>query len=78
MLAMMIVLQTLDWMLVLKSILVGLIGGLVLLLFMISKNRSVQAKHEANDYIRKDSLHLWDRRDVYLYRRVEKERREQK
>ncbi len=78
MLAMMILLQTLDWMLVLKSILVGLVGGLAVLLFMISKNRSIKAKHEANDYIRKNSLHLWDRRDVYLYRRVEKERREQK
>ena len=78
MLAMMILLQTLDWMLVLKSILVGLVGGLAVLLFMISKNRSNKAKHEANDYIRKNSLHLWDRRDVYLYRRVEKERREQK
>ncbi len=78
MLAMMVLVQTLDWMLVLKSLLVGVIGGAVVLFLMVSKNRSVHAKQEANDYIRKGSLHLRDRRDVYLYRRVEKERREQK
>ena len=67
---------TSDW-------LVGLIGGLIMgaifstiiLLIMRRANKPVRFQYGAANYVRKDSLFINNRREIYLYRRVTKTRR---
>lgn len=55
---------------------IGLVVALVVVGGMIRQLKTAVPKREANDYIKQGSLHLSVRRDNFLYRKVEKKRRE--
>lgn len=63
-----------------KSILIGIISGLVLALIVVgvmyASMKSVAKKTEAGHYVVPDSLHIDYASDVFLYSKVTKERKE--
>lgn len=64
-------LEVLFW-----AILIGLVVALFVVGGMIRQLKTAVPKREANDYIKQGSLHLRVSRDNFLYRKIEKKRRE--
>lgn len=65
-----------------ESLLISLGIGLVLALIvtgvMLGQLKSVRARFEASDYVKPGSLHVRDARDIYLYNRIIRTKRETK
>ncbi len=61
---------------ILVSLVFGLIAGAVGIFLMISAMKTVRANNTASDYKRPNSLHLSSRSDMFLYRKVNKTRRQ--
>ena len=55
---------------------IGLAAGLITVLVMKSQLKSVRQQHQANIYMKSNSLHLTASNDVFLYRNVSRTRRE--
>ncbi len=58
-------------------IIIGLIIAAVIMFMLHGQMKTVKMNDEASDYIKKGSFHLSRSRDVFLYKRVEKQRKEQ-
>ncbi len=58
------------------AIVFGLIVGAVVLFVMISAMKTVRPNHTASDYKRPGSLKLRINRDMYLYKKVNKTKRD--
>ena len=52
------------------SLVIGFVVALIVTLIMRGKLKSVRAKSEAADYLKKDSLNITVARDIFLYRQV--------
>ena len=51
---------------------IGAIVSSVILGVMIKKNKNVRFQYGAAPYVRSDSFHIYDRKDIFLYRKVYK------
>lgn len=64
-----------------KFILIAIIAGLVIALIsvgaMMSQLKTVRRKNEASDYKKSGSLRLNENREIFLYKKVDKRRKEQ-
>ncbi len=58
------------------SLIFGLIVGAIAIFFMISAMKTVRANNTASDYKRPNSLKLSTKRDMFLYRKVNKTKRD--
>ncbi|MGM9680881.1 MAG: TPM domain-containing protein [Eubacteriales bacterium] len=61
-----------PWIIIPISLILGLVIALVCVNSMKKKLKSVRRATGASDYVRKNSLNIRDRRDVYLYSTVSK------
>lgn len=57
------------------SLAAGVIIALLIVLGMVRSHKSVRRDPRADSYIRKDSMKLYDMRDIYLYKNVERRAR---
>lgn len=60
----------------LLSLIIGLVIGLVVVLILRAQLKSVRKQHQANVYIKPGSMHLTVSRDLFLYRTVDRHKKE--
>ena len=58
------------------GLVIGVVVALIYVAILKSQMKSVHLKGEANDYVKKDSLHLTDKADIFLYRSVSRVKHE--
>lgn len=61
-----------NWMVLLISFVVGVVVGVSVLSYQISRLKTAKEKRSAADYVRPGSLHIDQRQDIYLYRSTQK------
>lgn len=62
---------------ILIAIVVGIIIAAIIIGMQVSALKSVSERHEASDYVKQGSLQLSDKKDVFLYKKLEKTERQQ-
>ena len=55
---------------------IGLVIGLITVFVLKTQLKSVRREHQANAYIRTDSMHLTVQRDLFLYRQISRTRKQ--
>ncbi|MCQ2416885.1 MAG: hypothetical protein MJ071_03625 [Oscillospiraceae bacterium] len=56
----------------LTCIIIGLIVGGITLLILLSQLKTVVPQNQASNYIKKNSLHLTEQKDFFLFKQTEK------
>lgn len=59
------------------AVVIGLVVAIVVILIMRSNMNTAKPQHSAADYLKKNSYHLNTQRDMFLYSRTSKTRRQQ-
>lgn len=54
------------------ALVIGLIISLIIMLAHKSKLKTVRMQHAAKNYIKQGSVHITTRREIYLYKKVDK------
>ena len=59
------------------AIVIGFVASLITILIMLSTMNTAKAKHSAPDYVKQGSYHLNIQRDIFLYSRTSRTRKQQ-
>ena len=60
------------------GLIAGLVAATIIILVMARANRPVRFQYGASNYVKNNSLHISNRREIFLYRKVSKTRRSTK
>ena len=60
------------------SLVIGIIAGLIVAFVLKGQLKSVQKQYTAHEYVKKDSMYVNLRQDIYLYRHVESTRKQER
>lgn len=60
------------------SLVIGIIAGLIVAFVLKGQLKSVHQQYTAHSYVKPNSMHVNFRRDIYLYRHVERTRRQER